>query len=75
MKLIRESARAKRALHRNATTLHEGRLLRSKLERVDDNTARYTFVHEASENFSSKFVLELSRDDLARALETMGEDK
>lgn len=71
MKMTRESARAKKQLHRNITPLHEGRLLRTRLARVDENTASYTFEHSASEHYASKFTIEFKRDDLMRLLETM----
>jgi hypothetical protein len=71
VKITRESARAKKQLHRNITPLHEGRLLRSKLTRIDDSTVAYSFEHSASEHYSSKFTIEFKRDDLLRLLETM----
>jgi hypothetical protein len=71
VKVTRESLRAKKEMHRNITDLHDGRLLRSGLERVDDNTVRYTFAHKANDNWGSKYIIEVKRDDLLRCLETM----
>jgi hypothetical protein len=64
VKIIRESLRAKRKLHRNTTELFNGRLRVAQITPSGKDAVAVEFVHEASANFGSRYTLTLSRADL-----------
>lgn len=66
MKLIRESKRAVKALHKNTTLLHDAPLRAGRIVSEQNGSVSYTFDHDSSERYGSRFKLVLTRADLHR---------
>ena len=66
MRLIRESLRAKKALHKHTKALHEGALNKRSIVRNADGSVSYRFAHTTNENYGSAYELTLTRSDLLK---------
>jgi hypothetical protein len=72
MQLVRESARAKKALHRNTTILHGGTIRAAAVKLEDNGNVSYTFTHNVNDTYGSRYTLELSSTDLTRLVNALG---
>ena len=66
MKLIRESLRAKKALHKHTVALHDGAMGKRNLTHNPDGSVTYRFTHSTNENYGSAYELTLSRSDIEK---------
>lgn len=69
MKLTRESLRAKKALHKNTTVLHDGNLRRVRTAFNGDGSVTYTFEHKVNDAYGSLYRLTLTREDMRRMVQ------